>query len=151
MSAPDHAETIRRFFNELTSENMHLVDQFYAQDVVFADPVGSISGRPALRGYYAHMYKPVTQISFDFPHIQVQGDEAFATWKMTFSSKKLKRGQLLTVDGVSHIRFNADGLVNYHRDYFDMGAMVYDHVPLVGCVIRYIKKRLNNHTPGENE
>jgi hypothetical protein len=149
MSAPNHAENIRRFFNDLSTENMHLLDDFYAEDVVFRDPAGDISGRSALRGYYCHIYEPVTKIHFEFPHIQVQKDDVFATWTMTFSSRKLKGGRSLTVDGISHLRFNTDGQVTYHRDYFDMGAMIYEHVPLVGCLIRYIKSRLNNHQPGE--
>lgn len=146
----DHAATIREFFNGLDSESMDLVDNFYADDVVFVDPVGEIHGLTPLRQYYAHMYRPVLDIRFDFPTIQVSGNEAFATWRMTFSSKSLKRGRPITVDGVSHIRFDATGKAIYHRDYFDMGAMVYEHVPLVGFGVRFIKRRLTP-THGESK
>jgi len=35
--------------------------------------------------------------------------------------------------------------VIYHRDYFDMGAFVYENIPVLGSVVRYTKKRLSKH------
>ncbi|WHI49643.1 hypothetical protein P3339_14310 [Microbulbifer sp. MLAF003] len=32
--------------------------------------------------------------------------------------------------------------VFYHEDFYDMGAMVYEQVPLLGSLIRKIKSRL---------
>ncbi|HGP4674712.1 TPA: nuclear transport factor 2 family protein, partial [Vibrio cholerae O1] len=36
----------------------------------------------------------------------------------------------------------AEGKVTYHRDYFDMGEMLYEQLPVLGQVIRAIKRRL---------
>ena len=36
-----------------------------------------------------------------------------------------------------------DGKVIYQRDFLDVGAMIYEHVPLLGKVIRYLKQRMN--------
>ncbi len=63
-------------------------------------------------------------------------------WRMDLRARGLKRGELVQLDGVSHIRFNADNLVDYHRDYFDMGQFVYEHVPVLGWAVRRVKKRL---------
>jgi hypothetical protein len=141
-ASADPATRIRSFFNDLRAENMDLVDRFYSKDVVFIDPAGQIEGREDLRAYYAHLYGPVLDIGFEFPAIQVTDNEAFAVWRMTVSSSKLKRGAPIIVDGLSHIRFDSAGQAIYHRDYFDMGAMIYEQVPVLGCCIRYIKKRL---------
>ena len=145
LAASDRAETIESFFNAVSRDTMHVLDDFYASDVHFIDPLGELHGLPALRAYYERMYEPVTAIQFYFPSIQLIENEAFATWTMTFSSSKLKRGRSIVVDGLSHIRFGADGKVIYHRDYFDVGAMVYEHVPVLGFFTRYLKRKLGDH------
>ena len=47
----------------------------------------------------------------------------------------------ISVNGVSLLTLKDDRVV-YHRDYYDMGEMVYEHVPVLKRVIYYIKKRL---------
>ena len=40
------------------------------------------------------------------------------------------------------IEFDEAGKVCQHRDYFDLGAMLYEQLPLLGPVVRTIKMRL---------
>ena len=42
----------------------------------------------------------------------------------------------------SHLRFAADGRIAYHRDYWDAAEEVYEKVPLLGGLLRRIKRRL---------
>ena len=44
--------------------------------------------------------------------------------------------------GVSHLKFAADGKVNYHRDYWDTGEELYMKLPLIGAVMRGLKRLL---------
>jgi hypothetical protein len=46
------------------------------------------------------------------------------------------------LEGISHLRFGEK--IDYHRDYFDLGQMVYEQIPLVGRIIKTIKKRLSD-------
>ena len=45
------------------------------------------------------------------------------------------------IHGTSHIRFAADGRVQYHRDYWDAAGELYEQLPLVGLLMRFLKKR----------
>jgi hypothetical protein len=60
---------------------------------------------------------------------------------MTMKHPAVAGGETVIVDGVSYVRFEGDKAV-YHRDYFDAGAMVYEHVPIVGSIVRYVKGRV---------
>jgi hypothetical protein len=62
---------------------------------------------------------------------------------MTYAHPRLQRGQELTLEGISQLRF-ADRRIIYQRDYYDLGAMLYEHLPLVGQVVRGIKRRLRS-------
>ncbi len=60
---------------------------------------------------------------------------------MTYSHPKLRAGEKIQVMGNSLLRFDQNR-VYFHRDYVDMGAMLYEHVPLLGAAIRYLKRRM---------
>ena len=65
---------------------------------------------------------------------------------MELRAKGLKGGERVLLDGTSHIRYGGEsGKVIYHRDYFDMGAFVYENIPVLGPIVRYTKKRLSKH------
>jgi steroid delta-isomerase len=63
-------------------------------------------------------------------------------WDFTFRIKKYKPEILQRIRGVSHIRFNAEGKVNYHRDYWDAAEELYEKLPLVGGLMRFLKRRV---------
>lgn len=137
------SRAVVHFFNALNPETMDLVDVFYDSGATFIDPIGRHTGIVEIRKYYEGIYGPVTEISFNFGEPIEQGERLAMSWTMKFRSSKLKGGKELSVDGLSVFRFDPKlGKVTYHRDYFDVAEMVYEHVPVVGATIRYIKKRL---------
>ncbi len=137
---------IESLFNNFNKETLHLADDFYDPDVMFRDPIVELKGREALKAYYADMYENVTSIRFDFSDGIEKDGEAVVFWTMEVRAKGLKGGEPVLLDGTSHIRFGGDaGKAVYHRDYFDMGAFVYENVPVLGSLVRYTKKRLSKH------
>jgi hypothetical protein len=50
------------------------------------------------------------------------------------------RVQITTDLSFSHIRFDASGKVNYHRDYWDTGEELYAKLPVLGWLIRRLKR-----------
>ena len=67
-----------------------------------------------------------------------QGEQAMLGWAFHFAL----RGRALTVRGVTHLRFDADGRVVLHRDYWDAAEELYEKLPVVGGLMRLIKRRL---------
>lgn len=59
---------------------------------------------------------------------------------MHFRHPRLRGGAPISVDGCSHLLWWDK--VYQHRDYFDAGAMLYEHLPLMGGVIAWLKRRL---------
>ncbi len=142
----DRMTEIESLFNNFNRDTLHLADDFYDPAVVFRDPVVELRGRDALKAYYAHMYENVISIHFDFSGGIEKDEEVVAFWTMELRAKGLKGGQPVVLDGASHIKFGGDsGMAIYHRDYFDMGAFVYENIPVLGTIVRYTKKRLSRH------
>ena len=136
------------FFKQLQSNTMYLVDQFYAEDIHFIDPIVELHDREAMRHYYESSYSGADTVTFTVPSVLDQGDEQVIVWEMTLISKKLNKGNPIVVQGASHIRYNSEGKAVYHRDYFDMGQMIYDHVPFVRGMVKFVDKRMRKlHDP----
>ncbi|MGB0230941.1 MAG: nuclear transport factor 2 family protein, partial [Pseudohongiellaceae bacterium] len=79
--------------------------------------------------------------AFRFHSTIVNDTDVFMTWTMFLNHPKLSGGETVRVEGASYLR-TRNGKVYYHRDYFDLGAMLYENVPLLGRVIRKLKSRL---------
>jgi hypothetical protein len=46
--------------------------------------------------------------------------------------------------GASHLVFSDQGLVTLHRDYWDAAEELYEKLPLVGGLMRWLKRRANS-------
>ena len=128
-----------KFFNEMRFDNVERVcEEFYAENVVFEDPLGTIGGRKSLIGYYKHMYENLIEIEFKPISEMRNGDEGIFVWQMHLKHKTVGNGENIVVDGVSWFKYE-NGKVVYHRDYFDLGAMIYEKIPVLGSAIKWIK------------
>jgi len=137
---PSTLQHFKDVFNRLDMTHLDLLDEIYDPDVKFMDPLHELSGLPKLREYYQRLYEGVISCRFDFDDEIVQDGRAALVWTMRFEHARFRKAGVMTLAGVSHLRFN--DRVFYHHDYFDMGAFIYERVPVLASVIRAIKKRL---------
>lgn len=138
----EYRHKIQNAFNSFTGKNLDSLNSFYSADVVFVDPVIEVRGLDHLKAYYSHAYENVKSIRFEFSEMIQEGNKVGAAWTMHLSAARLNGGKEYEVPGFSVFNFNEQGLVKYHRDYVDLGAMVYERLPLQGQIIRGIKSLL---------
>lgn len=129
-------------YRELNSENLYILRDVYSSDVQFIDPAHEIKGLEKLTEYFSALYKNVDSIDFDFKDIVQQDSSCYLQWDMTFRHKSLAGGRAIVVSGATFLKLNENEKVYYHRDFFDLGAMLYEHLPLLGRVLTTIKGRL---------
>jgi hypothetical protein len=90
------------------------------------------------------MYVALDQPHFVITAQLVDGAQAFLTWEFRFRFKRFDATTLQTVRGGSHVVFNEQGLVTMHRDYWDAAEELYEKLPMVGGLMRWLKKRANS-------
>lgn len=137
-----HMEKFLALYRTLTVDNLELLQEVYREDIRFIDPAHEIRGLDELRAYFHCLYKDLQSIDFHFSPPLIVENSGSVRWRMTFSHKGLAKGKPLSLEGISYIEFDGEGKVFFHRDYFDLGAMLYEHVPLLGRLVLFIKKRL---------
>ena len=143
MSTSHNLDKLIHFFESISQENTVDLKQIYTDDVFFKDPFNEVSGIQHVIAIFDHMFHQLDQPRFVVTTHVSQGDQAFLTWDFLFKMKRFNRNEQC-IRGASHIRFAADGRVSYHRDYWDVAEELYEKLPLIGSVMRGLKKMANN-------
>lgn len=132
------------FFENLSPADVATIGQFYAAQARFKDPFNEVVGVPAIQGIFAHMFEALEQPRFVVTGRVVQGQQCFLTWDFLFAFKDFHKGVTQTVRGASHLVLDEQGLVSLHRDYWDAAEELYEKLPVVGALMRWLKKRANS-------
>jgi len=127
-------------YQAFSRERLPQLAALYSEAVIFEDPLHRLEGRDALLAYFEQMAANLLECRFQIHQRLVNGGEAALWWTMDYRHRRLAGGRQLTLEGSSHLRWH--DRISYHRDYFDVGAMVYEHLPLLGGAIRALKRRL---------
>lgn len=130
-------------YQDIANLDVDRLDGVYGHAVLFVDPVTTHTGIGALKAYFSRLLENAAQCRFDINNVVPceQNDNNIhfvVTWTMQLT---LKSGKFIALDGISELRIEND-LIVYHRDYYDIGAMVYEHLPVLGKLIKYIKRKL---------
>ncbi|MEC4089280.1 nuclear transport factor 2 family protein [Pseudoalteromonas rubra] len=144
---PDWLDNFVRIYNKLDRETLHLLDEIYHPEIQFSDPLHGINGLTNLSTYFSDMYSNVISCQFDIHHSLSQGDQAALYWTMRYRHNRLGKGQEISVEGHSYLKVQDDKVI-MHRDYFDAGSLLYEHIPLMGMGIRWLKGRVSGEQSG---
>lgn len=136
-------ETLAQFkklFNNLSAGNVDDIRKVYSGDVRFQDPFLTVDGIEELTRYFSGAYSNVTSCTFDFGDPVINGRDVCIPWIMRLRHKRIRNGQQVNVDGISQITIHG-GKVTSHRDYFDVGQLLYENLPVLGKAIRWIRSQ----------
>lgn len=129
-----------RAYEALNAQNTAELAACYAPDARFKDPFNEVQGRAAIERIFAHMFEQV-----DAPRFRVTGQfpadgSAMLIWE--FHLRFRGEAQARLIRGASHLVFDAQGLVREHRDYWDPAEELYAQIPLLGGLMRWLRRRL---------
>lgn len=136
-------ETLTRFtrlFNNLSSANIRDIADVYSDDVSFQDPFCKVEGIGELTEYFTGAYENVISCQFDFGDPVINGRHVCIPWIMRLRHKRIRNGHQVNVDGISQLTIHG-GRVTGHRDYFDVGQLLYENLPFLGKAIRWIRSK----------
>lgn len=133
-------EKFSSFYTDLASMQIGHLETIYSQDVKFIDPIAQHKGIESVKTYFAKLLQTAKFCAFTIHDKQqtIDGDY-LVDWTMVFTSPKINKGKPVSVDGVTHLKLKGDK-ISYHRDYYDLGQMLYENIPLLGRIIKKIKK-----------
>jgi steroid Delta-isomerase len=136
-------QRIVAFYETLSEQSLPELRALYANNAYFKDPFNEVRDIEAIYAIFAHMFVSTNRPRFVVQTRIEQGDEAFLVWEFRFAIKRYKPNMEQTIRGASHLRFDAEGRVNFHRDYWDAAEELYEKLPVIGSLLRVIKRAVS--------
>ncbi|OIQ85180.1 snoaL-like domain protein [mine drainage metagenome] len=134
-------QRVIEFFESLCPASLPRIGQIYRADASFKDPFNEVTGVDAITAIFRHMFETTEDPRFTVLDVIDDAGQCFLTWNFHFRSIGLRRRDWM-IHGASRIEFDSDGLVRRHRDYWDAAEEFYEALPLLGAVLRTIKRQL---------
>ena len=116
------------------------MDQIYSADAHFKDPFNEVQGVAAIQRIFEHMFASLDGPRFIICAAIVEGDQCFLSWDFSFRMKRFNRSAQ-HIRGGSHLKLAADGRILLHRDYWDAAEELYEKLPVLGALMRWLKRR----------
>ncbi len=137
-SADPRVQRIIECFESLTETDVPRLAEIYSADATFKDPFNEVQGSAAICRVFGHMFVTVQVPRFVIREAVVQGEQCFLTWDFSFRRARDE----LVVRGASHLRLAGDGRIAMHRDYWDAAEELYEKLPVLGILMRALRRRL---------
>ncbi|MHA2937428.1 nuclear transport factor 2 family protein [Vibrio sp. RC27] len=128
-------------YSNLNTQSLERLGEVYHENIRFEDPAHQIEGLDNLIAYFQSMLLNTHYCHFDIHSADQIENRCYLIWNMNFSHPKLNNGKEISVPGMSYIEFDQEK-VSYHRDHFDLGCMVYQHIPVLRQAVNMVKRRL---------
>ncbi len=134
---------LARFYEQLSEADLPRLHALYAPDARFKDPFNEVQGVAAIEAIFRHMFVSLERPRFVVTGQVRQGEQCFLLWDFHFRFRRFDTRTEQRVRGTSHLIFDAQGRVTLHRDYWDAAEELYEKLPLVGGLMRWLKRRAN--------
>ncbi|WP_421862503.1 nuclear transport factor 2 family protein [Motiliproteus sp.] len=138
---------LHRYQTETASGDSQLMAELgvlVSDGICFEDPFGAVEGRKALTDYLIRFAEQVEEGHFEL--LQQAGDDNACMLLWRFSGFNRRFGDadgIWCFEGVSVLYFDDEDKICRHIDYWDSGTCVYQKLPVLGGLIRWIKRRIH--------
>ena len=141
MKASDpRVQRIVEVFETLQPADVARLGELYSANARFKDPFNEVHGVPAIQQVFRHMFTALIEPRFVIRDVLCDGDQCFLSWDFLFRMRRLRHGEQC-IRGATHLRLAADGRIAEHRDYWDAAEELYQKLPLLGALMRWLKRR----------
>ena len=129
------------FFETLDRDSLTRLSEVMTEDIRFKDPFNDVTGIEDTAKIFSHMFENLGDPRFsvtDFAIASGDPSRGFLLWQLTATL----RNKPYRISGMSEVRISADGRISLHIDHWDAAQQFYEHLPLVGGLLRTIRSRL---------
>lgn len=140
MDAP--AARYQRYWEELSPATVDSLRELAAPGMRFADPFNDVAGVDKVLQVLRAGFDDTDGLRFAFrDRAASEAGVVYYRWQCSFRPKR-SRGAPWVIEGMSEVRFGADGRVVEHVDHWDSGSQFYRRIPVLGWLIDLVRRRL---------
>jgi hypothetical protein len=112
----------------------------YAENAYFRDGFREVQGVENLEKYFLSSTETFHECTFDIQDVASHEGNYYYRWVMNLVLKRNKDEKLQAV-GMSHVRYDKNGKIIFHQDYWDTGV-IFEKIPVLGPIITWIRNRI---------
>ena len=130
------------FLSELGAKETGVrASQLYASDLHFSDALMLTRDRSRVVEHFQGLVDAGTAVQVDILQTLVSGADVYLIWSMQAEFTPVRQTKVSDTIGITHLRFNDAGRVVLHQDFWDTGLGYYQHIPVLGRVVKTINRR----------
>lgn len=133
-------ETVfKNFHSDATEKNIRAL---YAESFHFNDTFVIMNDIEELVPHMVRTAKNVELTTVDIHEVIKTDTDYYLKWTMHMKFTALGKAVDSVSMGISQLRFNQEGKLTFHQDYWDGAENLYEHLPLIGRFVKKIKANL---------
>ena len=134
-------ERFKAFYREITPDTVRAgTEALYAPHLYFNDTLKTLRSEQAVQDYFLKTTTHVESMRVVVDDVARSGADCYVRWTMDVRFKGSKK-PVRTI-GVTLLRFDHEGRIVLHQDFWDPAAGFYEHLPVVGGLLRWIKSKI---------
>ena len=136
-------EAFFNLYSKLAGDDVaERVQRAYADEMFFNDTLHTSHSAADLADYMQETSERVDKVDVTILDHWQRGADVYVRWHMdtTFTvTGKQRHAQSV---GITHLRFNEQGKIVLHQDFWDSTEGFYRHIPVSGHAINWIRSKL---------
>ena len=130
-------------YESLSINNLDTLKDKFTNDVKFEDPFNKVNGKEAVIKIFSEMFEKIDNPKFQILELSYaqnfdQKLTVYLKWVLNGRFKRNKKS--LAIKGVSEVKFDDQGKVVKHIDYWDSMTQLIVHLPYVGSLVKTFLK-----------
>ncbi len=139
---------VQRYFAGMTADSVReQTASVYAPEAYLNDTLVSIDGARRIEAYFSHTIERSRLLRVEFLDRAPAGTDWYVRWRMTVAADGLNGGREVVTYGVSQFRFDGEGRVLIHKDFWDAATGLYEQLPGIGSVLRRVRSTVEKGAP----
>lgn len=132
-------ERFKQYFKALHRADLAKLATLYEENVVFRDPIQEVRGLVGYEDYLERFCVNLQECRFEYLDELVSDGSAYIKWVVHYRHPRIAKQQI-SVRGMTHIQFTDK--IHFHEDIYDVGSLIYEHLPIAGVLTRWIKRQI---------
>ena len=147
-SAPVRNEDLELFIKFLegigTPGSARAASELYSENIHFSDALILTEDKQVIVKHFSDLEAAGNQVKVTMHQKLISGNDVFLVWSMEARFTPIRTERISDSLGVTHLRFDENGRVILHQDFWDSTEGFFRHIPVLGSVVNSVKRRVAN-------
>lgn len=118
--------------------------ELYSENIHFSDALILTKDKQVIVKHFSDLEAAGNQVKVTMHQKLISGNDIYLVWSMEARFTPIRREMISDSLGVTHLRFDEDGKVILHQDFWDSTEGFFRHIPVLGSVVNSVKRRVAN-------